>query len=153
MQATSGLLSAPLYLVGSLYSSSRTGGHRACVLSTLFYGSESWTLHARQERKLNAIHMRCLRRLLNIKRQDKVMTNNDVLERANLPSVFSLLKQSRIHCLGRVVRMDDDRIPKKHLYVSGNSPHRQTTASLEGCLQERPQSPADQQPDSEKYSF
>ena len=29
-------------LVGSLYSSFRTEGHRACVLSTLFYGSESW---------------------------------------------------------------------------------------------------------------
>ena len=152
-------------LVGSLYSSFRTEGHRACVLSTRFYGSESWgaynltenfgnsgwkvngkvptenwgvrfevvrsfrfvlvnqtecclpltnfsvpsrfqtratqirpfldsnrngcslplcfrlperiflsngkqpwTLHARQKCKLNAIHMRCLRRLLNIKR-------------------------------------------------------------------------------------
>ena len=53
-------------------------------------GSRPWTLHARQEYKLDAIHMRCLRRLLNIKRQDKVMTNNDVLERANLPSIFSL---------------------------------------------------------------
>ena len=29
-------------LVGSLYSSFRTEGHRACVLSTRFYGSESW---------------------------------------------------------------------------------------------------------------
>lgn len=124
-------------LVGSLYSSSRTGGHRACVLSTLFYGSESWTLHARLECKLDVIYMRRLRRLLNIKRQDKVMTNNDFLERANLPGVFSLLKQRRIYWLSHV-RMEDDRIPKEHLHVSGNSPHRQNTASLQRCLQERP---------------
>ena len=32
----------------------------ACVVSTLLYGSESRTLRARQERKLNAFHMRSL---------------------------------------------------------------------------------------------
>ena len=53
--------------------------YRACVLSTLLYGSESWSLHARQERKLNTFHMRCLRRVLNITWQDKV-PNNAVLE-------------------------------------------------------------------------
>ena len=62
------------------------------------------------------------------------MTNNEVLERANLPSVVSLLKQKRIYWLSHVVRMEDDRIPKDHLYVSGNSPHGQNTASLQGCL-------------------
>ena len=36
--------------------------YRACVVSTLLYGSESWTLRARQERKFNAFHMRSLRR-------------------------------------------------------------------------------------------
>ena len=34
--------------------------YRVCVLSTLLYGSESWTLYARQERKLNTFHMCCL---------------------------------------------------------------------------------------------
>jgi len=31
--------------------------YQACVLSTLLYGSEYWTLYARQERRLNTFHM------------------------------------------------------------------------------------------------
>ena len=46
--------------------------YRACVLSTLLYYSESWTLCARQERKLNTFHMRCLQRIFGITCQDKV---------------------------------------------------------------------------------
>ena len=38
----------------------------------VYRACESWTLHARQERKLNTVHMRCLRRILNITWQDKV---------------------------------------------------------------------------------
>ncbi|XP_050707960.1 uncharacterized protein LOC126993145 [Eriocheir sinensis] len=89
--------------------------YRACVVSTLLYGSESWTLRARQERKLNSLHMRCLRRILNITWQDKI-TNNTVLERAGMTSMFTLLKQRRMRWLGHVVRMDDGRIPKDLLY-------------------------------------
>ncbi|XP_050707118.1 uncharacterized protein LOC126992423 [Eriocheir sinensis] len=76
---------------------------------------ESWTLRARQERKLNSLHMRCLRRILNITWQDKI-TNNTVLERAGMTSMFTLLKQRRMRWLGHVVRMDDGRIPKDLLY-------------------------------------
>ena len=89
--------------------------YRACVLSTLLYGSESWTLRARQARKLSAFHMRILRRILNITWQDKV-PNNTVLERAGCTSMFTLLKQRRMRWLGHVVRMDDGRIPKDLLY-------------------------------------
>ena len=64
--------------------------YRACVLSTLLYGSESWVLHVRHEHKLNPFHLRNLRRILNIAWQDKV-PNTEVLERANLPSMYCLL--------------------------------------------------------------
>ena len=40
--------------------------YRACVLSTLLYCSESWTLCARQDRKLNTFHMCWLRRIYGI---------------------------------------------------------------------------------------
>ena len=85
--------------------------YRACALSTLLYGSESWTLRARREKKFNAFHMRSLRRTLHITWQDKV-TNNSVLERPGIPSMYTLLKQRRMRWLGYVVRMDDGRIPK-----------------------------------------
>ena len=88
--------------------------YRDCVGSTLLYGSESWTLRARQERKLNVFHLECLRRILNIIWQDKV-SNNTILERAGTPSIYTLMKQRRLHWLG--------------------APHRQTRAALQRCLQ------------------
>nr|KAG5688525.1 hypothetical protein BaRGS_031309 [Batillaria attramentaria] len=45
--------------------------YKACILSTLLYGSESWTTYASQEKRLNTFHLRCLRRLLHIKWQDR----------------------------------------------------------------------------------
>ena len=34
--------------------------YQACVLSTLLYGSETWTLYSHQEPQLDAFHMRNL---------------------------------------------------------------------------------------------
>ena len=70
---------------GKLTTNTKMAVYRACVLSTLLYGSESWTLHARQEKRLNSFHMRNLRRILGIKWSDYI-TNNEVLELANIPS-------------------------------------------------------------------
>ena len=89
--------------------------YKACVISTLLYGSESWTMRAHQEKRLNVFHMRCLRRILGITWQDKV-TNKVVLEKAGIPSLYTLLKQRRMRWLGHVTRMKDGRIPKDLLY-------------------------------------
>ena len=40
--------------------------YKSCVISTLLYGSETWTMHAHQEKRLNVFHMHCLRRILEI---------------------------------------------------------------------------------------
>ncbi|XP_029938455.1 NLR family CARD domain-containing protein 3-like [Salarias fasciatus] len=89
--------------------------YQACVLSTLLYGSETWTLYSCQERRLNAFHQRCLRRLLGISWQDRV-SNIDVLARAEVPSMFAILTQRRLRWLGHVTRMNNGRIPKDLLY-------------------------------------
>ena len=47
--------------------------YRACVLSTLLYSSEAWTTYAAQERRLNSFHLRCLRRILGIRWQDRIL--------------------------------------------------------------------------------
>ena len=44
-------------------------------------------------------------------RQDKV-TNAEVLSRAGLPSMYTLVRQRRLRWLGHVRRMEDVRIPK-----------------------------------------
>nr|KAG5703610.1 hypothetical protein BaRGS_000995 [Batillaria attramentaria] len=105
--------------------------YKACILSTLLYGSESWTTYASQEKRLNTFHLRCLRRLLHIKWQDRV-TNIEVLQRAGIPSLFSLLSQRRLKWLGHVRRMEPGRIPKDMLYGElreGSSPHRKDHSS------------------------
>ena len=65
-----------------------------------------------------------VQRILNITWQDKI-PNNTVLEKAEILSMFTLLKQRRLRWLGHVVKMVDGRIPKDLLYgelVQGKRP-------------------------------
>ncbi|XP_071479338.1 uncharacterized protein [Diadema antillarum] len=64
----------------------------------LLHDSESWQ-HAGLEKRLNTSHLHCLRRLLHIKWQDRV-TNAEVLKRAGILSMFSLLSKRRLKWLG-----------------------------------------------------
>ena len=89
--------------------------YNACVISTLMYGSETWTTYAGQERRLNTFHLRNIRRILGISWHDKVI-NGDVLSRAGLPGIYTVLRQRRLRWLGHVRRMEDGRIPKYILY-------------------------------------
>ena len=89
--------------------------YNAVVLSSLLYGSESWTLYRRQLKSLEKFHMTCLRRLLRVTWRDKV-PNTMVLKRTNSRSLENMLYQSQLRWLGHVIRMKDDRLPKQLLY-------------------------------------
>ena len=58
---------------------------------------------------------RCLRRILNIRWNDFV-PDTEVLERANLPSVITMMRKAQIRWAGHVSRMADSRIPKQLFY-------------------------------------
>ena len=73
----------------------KTQVYQACMLSTLLYGSESWTLYTRQERRLNTSHLRCLRRILGISGQDHI-PNTEVLARPGTLSMYALLTKRRL---------------------------------------------------------
>ena len=89
--------------------------YRAVVLTTLLYGSETWTAYRRHEKQLNHFHLRCLRNLLHICWQDKV-PDTEVLKQANFPSIITTMRKAQLRWAGHVSRMPDDRIPKQHLY-------------------------------------
>ena len=89
--------------------------YNACVTSTLLYGNDTWTTYAGQEIRLNKFHLINIRRILGISSEDEV-TNDDVLSRTGLPSMYTLLRQRRLRWLGPVRRMDDGRTPKYILY-------------------------------------
>ena len=87
----------------------------AVVLTTLLYASETWTVYKRHARKLNHFHLNCLRKILRIKWQDKI-PDTEVLERAGLTSIYTLLLKSQARWAGHVSRMPDSRIPKQLFY-------------------------------------
>ena len=99
--------------------------YNACVLSTLLYGSETWTMYACQEKRLNTFHLRSLWCILSISWQDKV-TNTDILSCAGLPTMYTLLRQCRLCWLGHVHHMEDGWIPKDILCGELTSGQRST---------------------------
>ena len=56
-------------------------------------------------------HQHCLHSILGIKWQDYV-SNGEVLKRASLPSIESILLQVQLHWAGHVIRMEDIHMPK-----------------------------------------
>ena len=56
-----------------------------------------------------------LRKLLKIKLQDRI-PDTEVLKRAEMQSVHTLLKLAQLRWTGHVTKMPDERLPKKILY-------------------------------------
>jgi hypothetical protein len=88
--------------------------YRAVVLTTLLCDCEAWIVYQRHARKLNHFHTFSLGKLLRIKWQEKI-PDTEVLTRADLPSIYTLLMQSQLRWVSHVVRMPDHRLPKKLL--------------------------------------
>ena len=85
------------------------------MLTTLLYGCEAWTVYKRHAKKLNHFHTTRLRKLLGISWQEKV-PDTEVLTRAGLPTIQTLLMKAQLRWAGHVARMPDHRIPKKLLF-------------------------------------
>ena len=89
--------------------------YKAVVLSTHLYACETWTVYQRHAKKLNHFNLGCLRKILKIRWQDKI-PDTEVLKKANMQSVHTLLKLAQLRWAGHVTRMPDERLPKKVLY-------------------------------------
>ena len=71
--------------------------------------------YQRHAKRLNHFHTSCLRKLLKIKWQDRI-PDTEVLKRAGMQSIHTLLKLAQLRWTGHVTRMPDERLPKKILY-------------------------------------
>ena len=89
--------------------------YRSVVLPTLLYACETWTVYQRHAKRLNHFHTSCLRKLLKIKWQDRI-PDTEVLKRAGMQSIHTLLKLAQLRWTGHITRMPDERLPKKILY-------------------------------------
>ena len=65
--------------------------------------------------QLERFHQTSLRKIARIRWFHKV-TNYDVLKRCKIGSIQSMIESAVLRWTGHVVRMDNDRIPKKLLY-------------------------------------
>ena len=89
--------------------------YRSVVLPTLLYACETWTVYQRHDQRLNHFYTSCPRKLLQIKWQDR-NSDTEVLKRAGMQNVQTLLKLAQLRWTGHVTRMPDERLPKKILY-------------------------------------
>ena len=65
--------------------------------------------------RLNHFHTSCLRKLLKIKWQDRI-PDTEVLKRAGMQSVHTLLKLAQLRWTSHGTRMPEEHLPKKILY-------------------------------------
>ena len=81
---------------------------RTLILSTFLYACESWTLTAEIERRIQALEMRCYRRLLNISYKDHV-TNEEVRNRIQNATgvhddLLTMVKKRKLRWYGHISR-------------------------------------------------
>ena len=90
-----GSLSKRVWQSHSLCLSIKIHKDLAVVIPTLLYGAVTWVLYRNQIRLLERFHQCCLRSILGMKWQDH-MSNEEVLKRASLPSIESILPQVQL---------------------------------------------------------
>ena len=91
---------------------------RSMVVSVLLYGCEAWTLNADLQRRIQALEMRCLRRLLGISYRDHI-TNEEVRKRITnaigpFESLLSIVKTRKLSWYGHVIRSNSLLLPKPY---------------------------------------
>ena len=89
--------------------------YRAVVIPSLLYSSETWTVYARHAKALNATHLRLLRKLLRVKWQERI-PDTEILTRSGMDSIHTMLLRTQLRWAGHVVRMPENRFPKRIMY-------------------------------------
>jgi len=85
---------------------------RTCVLSVLLYACDTWTLKKKDKDSLLAFEMKCYRRILHIRWQQKV-TNVEVRRRVgNTKNIVQLVMERKLNLFGHICRMEDNRLVK-----------------------------------------
>nr|VZI31082.1 unnamed protein product [Spirometra erinaceieuropaei] len=110
-----GRLQSTVWNRHGLQLSTKLKMYKAVILPTLLCGAETWTVYAKQARRLNHLHLSCLRHILRLKWQDRI-PDTDVLERTGILSIYAILRQIQLRWSGHLVCMDDERLPKRLFY-------------------------------------
>ena len=107
--AAFGRLTKRLWQDHGIHLSTKNAVYRALVLCALLYCCETLTTYRRHIQQLEQFHQRCLRKICNIKWQDRV-SNLQVLEKCDLLNIECLVIKCQLRWTGHMVRIKDGRI-------------------------------------------
>ena len=99
---------APIWKDKNILLNSKIRLMHSLVISIFLYACESWTLTAEIERKIQAMEMRCYRKVLNISYQDHI-TNQEVKNRIGKAigpheDLLTVVKRRKMKWYGHVTR-------------------------------------------------
>ena len=107
-----GKLEKRLWSQSDICVSTKIEVYQACVINVLLYGCETWTTHRRHIKRLERFHQQCLRSILKISWRAHV-PDTEMLQRADLTSMESLIMKHRLRWCGHLIRLEDARMPKQ----------------------------------------
>jgi len=89
----------------------------------LTYASETWTLTTRDRKQLNVFERKVYRRILdpvydNEKENWRILTNKEIYTSVKKLTIIETIRLNRLRWFGHVQRMEENRIPKRVLYVN-----------------------------------
>jgi hypothetical protein len=83
----------------------------------------TWTLTKRDRKQLNVFERKVYRRILGPvydKKKDnwRILTNKEIDASVKKPTIIETVRLNRLRCFGHVQRMEENRIPKRVLYMN-----------------------------------
>jgi hypothetical protein len=89
----------------------------------LTYASETWILTKTDRKQLNIFERKVYRRILgpvydNEKENWRILTNKEIYASVKKPTVTETIRLNRLRWFGHIQRMEENRIPKRVLYVN-----------------------------------
>jgi hypothetical protein len=90
---------------------------------TLTYASETWILTKRVKKQLNIFERKVYRRILapvcdSEKENWRILTNKEIYAVVKKLTMTETIRLHRLQWFGHVQRMEEDRIPKRVLYMN-----------------------------------
>jgi hypothetical protein len=89
---------------------------------TLTYTSDTWIITQKDRKQINIFERKVYRRILgpvydNEKENWRILTKKEIYAMVKKPTITETIRLNRLRWSGYVQRMEENRIPKKVLYV------------------------------------
>jgi len=90
---------------------------RTCGMSVVLYACETWTLRKQDKNALLAFEMKCYRRILHIRWQQKV-TNKEIRPRVGTTKniIVGVILERKLNLFGHICRMEEIRLVKNVVF-------------------------------------